>query len=88
MLFQHHLPPGKVDYNIQNTYIADPIPEPQYVLGPRPGVCLTTAKTPPLTTKIIVLTLLPSRISGLIHIIFSLDLGRELRSWEWMLGQR
>ncbi|OOO08106.1 hypothetical protein OAory_01046060 [Aspergillus oryzae] len=37
MLFQHHLSPGNVDDSMQDTYIADTIPEPQYVLGPRPG---------------------------------------------------
>ncbi|EIT73560.1 hypothetical protein AO1008_04815 [Aspergillus oryzae 100-8] len=37
MLFQHHLFPGNVDDSMQDTYIADTILEPQYVLGPRPG---------------------------------------------------
>lgn len=45
MLFQHHLFPGNVDDSMQDTYIADTILEPQYVLGPRPGVCHVAANT-------------------------------------------
>ncbi|GIC87268.1 uncharacterized protein Aud_003652 [Aspergillus udagawae] len=37
MLFQHHLPPTKWNSHIHDPYIADPRPEPQYVLGMKPG---------------------------------------------------
>ncbi|KAF4160308.1 hypothetical protein CNMCM6936_003968 [Aspergillus lentulus] len=37
MMFQHHLPPTKWNPHILEPYIADPRPEPQYILGMKPG---------------------------------------------------
>lgn len=45
MMFQHHLPPTKWNPHILEPYIADPRPEPQYILGMKPGVSPLTLCT-------------------------------------------